>query len=68
MNLAQILAAIAPFASLLKPGLLSLEAQGQAELKSLIESNVTSPDLKALLEALSGALDAFAQLEINKLG
>lgn len=66
MTLAQILALLSPLASLLKPGLLTLEAEGKAELDGIIAS-VSSPDLKALLMALDGAMDAFAQLEINKL-
>lgn len=68
MNLASILAFLAPFEVLLKPELLALEAKGQAELKALIASKVSSPDLQALFVALDGALDAFAQLEIGKLG
>lgn len=68
MNLTTILAYLAPFEALLKPELLSLEDQGQQELKKLIASNISSPDLQALLMALDGALDAFAKLEINKLG
>lgn len=67
MNLQSILAFLAPFSPLLKPELLQLEAQGQAQLKALIASKVSSPDLQALLVALDGALDAFAQLEIGKL-
>ncbi len=67
MTLAQILAFLAPLEALLKPELLKLEEGGKAELDALI-ANVSSPDLKALLLALSGALDAFAKLEIEKLG
>lgn len=67
MNLSEVLAFLAPFEALLKPELLNLEAAGQAELKALIASKVSSPDLQALLQALDGALDGFAQLEINKL-
>jgi hypothetical protein len=67
MNLSAVLAFLAPFEGLLKPELLKLEAQGQAELKALIVSKVSSPDLQALLVALDGALDSFAQGEINKL-
>jgi hypothetical protein len=67
MNLKAILAFLAPFEALLKPELLSLEASGQAELKALISSKVSSPDLQALLVALDGALDSFSKLEISKL-
>ena len=67
MNLTSILAFLAPFEGLLKPELLKIEASAQVELKALIASKVSSPDLQALLQALDGALDGFAQLEINKL-
>ncbi len=67
MTLTQVFAFLAPFEVLLKPELLQLEGQGQAELKEMI-TKCSSPDLQALLMALDGALDSFAQLEINKLG
>lgn len=67
MNLSSVLSFLAPFEGLLKPEVLKIEAQGQLELKTLIASKVSSPDLQALLMALDGALDSFAQLEINKL-
>lgn len=66
MNLAQILAFLAPFEPLLKTELLSLEASGIAELNVVIEK-VSSPDLKALLQALAGGIDAFSKLEVGKL-
>lgn len=66
MNFASILAFLAPFEGLLKPELLKLEASGKAELDALVLS-VSSPDLKLLLQALSAALDSFAQQEISKL-
>lgn len=66
MTLAQVLAFLQPFEALLKPELLNLETQGQAELKTLI-GNISSPDLKLLLTVLDGAVDTFAQAEINKL-
>lgn len=66
MTLTQILAYLQPFEALLVPEALKLEASGIAELNTLIAS-VTSPDLKALLTALSGAVDAFAKVEIQKL-
>ena len=66
MNLQQLLAFLAPFAELLKPEVLNLEAQGKTELDGII-AKVSSPDLKALLVALDGAIDQFAKLEINKL-
>lgn len=68
MSLAQIVALLSGFAVGLEPILLSLEQnQVQPELKSLIDK-VSSPDLKLLLQALDGALDAFVQAEIKKLG
>jgi hypothetical protein len=67
MNLASILAFLAPFAGLLKPEVLQMEASAQAELKALIASKVSSPDLQELLQALDVALDGFAKLEINKI-
>lgn len=66
MSLQQILDFLKPFESLLKPELLKLEAAGLAELKTVIEG-VQSPDLKLLFELLAGAIDQFAQAEINKL-
>lgn len=67
MNLSTILAFLAPFEGLLKPEVLKLEASAQLELKSLISSKVSSPDLQLLLQALDTALDSFAQTEIAKL-
>lgn len=67
MNLATILAFLTPFAPLLKTELLTLDTQAVTELNTLIGS-VSSPDLKALLQALESGLNSFAQLEINKLG
>lgn len=66
MTLAQLLALLQPFEALLKPELLKLEAQGLAELQTVI-AGVSSPDLKLLLQCLSDALDKFAQAEIAKL-
>lgn len=63
MNLASVLAAIAPF---LKQELGVFEPAALAELNALVAS-VSSPDLKALLQDLSGALDSFAKQEIAKL-
>jgi hypothetical protein len=67
MNLEQILAFLAPFAPMLKQELLQLDSAGISELNALI-AEVSSPDLQALLQALASGLDAFAKLEINKLG
>lgn len=67
MNLSSVLAFLAPFEGLLKPEILKLESSAQVELKALIASKVSSPDLQALLMALDGALDSFAQVEIGKL-
>jgi len=66
MNLTQILAFLAPFEPLLKQELLNLDQSAVNELNSVI-ANVSSPDLKELLQALAGGLNSFAQLEINKL-
>lgn len=66
LNLEQILAFLAPFAPMLKSELLNLEGEGLKELNSIVE-NVSSPDLKELLQALASGLDSFAKLEINKL-
>lgn len=67
MNLASLLALLAPFVGIVEPILLNLEQnQVQPELKKLIDG-VSSPDLKALLLALDQALDGFIQLEIKKL-
>lgn len=67
MSLAQILAFIAPLAGSLEPILVSLDQNTvQPELKALI-AGVSSPDLKALLTAIDAGLDAFAQIEIQKL-
>ena len=67
MTLTQILGFLAPFEPILKREMLTLEASGKAELDKLV-ADVSSPDLKLLLGALAGAIDAFAQAEINKLG
>lgn len=66
MDLSKIIAFLQPFLPLLKAELMQIESNGQAELKAVI-ANIQSPDLKALLVGLDGALDAFAQLEIGKL-
>lgn len=66
MNLSQILAQLQAFAPLIEQGLMSLEPQAIAELNGLV-ANVSSPDLKALLSAIIGAIDAFAKVEIQKL-
>lgn len=66
MNLATILAFLAPFEPLLKPEVLKLEAAAAAELDTII-ANVSSPDLKAFLQAMASGLGSFAQTEIGKL-
>jgi hypothetical protein len=66
MNLASIIALLTPFEPLIKQGLVSLDAAASAELSSVI-NNISSPDLKALLQALESGLNSFAQLEISKL-
>jgi hypothetical protein len=66
MNLASILAMLAPFEPLLKSGAGTLESGAVNELNTLI-TQVSSPDLKALLQALATGLDSFAKLEIGKL-
>jgi hypothetical protein len=67
MDLAKILTFLSPFVGLLKPDILQIEGSAQQELKALIASKVSSPDLQELLQALDTALDGFAQLEISKL-
>ena len=68
MNLTQILDFLKGLGPVLEPILLNAEQNNlQPELKKLIDQ-VQSPDLKALLVALDGALDAFLQSEIKKLG
>lgn len=66
MNLASILAFLAPFEPLLKPELLKLEGAAVGELNTIIAS-VSSPDLKSLLQALASGIDSFSQQEIAKL-
>lgn len=66
MNLASILALLAQLSPVLVPGILKLEAAGVVELNALI-ANVSSPDLKLLLQDLSSAIDAFAKAEVAKL-
>ncbi len=68
MNFAGLLALLSNIGPVLEPLLLNLEQnQVQPALQALIAKE-TSPDLKALLSALDAAIDAFAQLEIKKLG
>lgn len=68
MTLAQVLAFLGPLGPVIEPILMNLEQNTlQPEIKLLISNNVTSPDLKALLMALDAALDAFAQVEIQKV-
>lgn len=66
MSLAQIIAFLSPFESLIKSGGLALSAEGSAELSKLIGS-ISSPDLKLLAQSLESGLAAFVQAEINKL-
>jgi hypothetical protein len=66
MNLASIIALLTPFEPLIKQGLVSLDAAAAAELAGII-GNISSPDLKALLQALESGLNSFAQIEIAKL-
>lgn len=66
MTLEQVLDFLKPFSAVLKPELMSLEAQGLAELNSIV-AGVSSPDLKLLLQCLAEAIDKFAQAEISKL-
>lgn len=67
MSLQDVLKFLAPFEALIKPELLSLEAQGYDSVHKIVDAKVASPDLHAALELLVAALDAFAKLEINKL-
>lgn len=67
MSLAQILSFLSGLAPVLEPILLNLENNTvQPELQKLI-AGVSSPDLKALLVALDGALSSFVAAEIQKL-
>lgn len=66
MTLAQILALLAPFEPLLKSGLGTLDAAAVSELNTLI-SQVSSPDLKAFLQAMASGLNSFVTTEIQKL-
>lgn len=66
MNLASILAFLAPFEPLLKPELLKLEGTAMTELDTII-ANVSSPDLKLLFQSLKAGIDSFAQAELAKL-
>lgn len=66
MTLAQILALLTPFEPLLKQGLGTLDAAAVAELNTLIAS-VSSPDLKAFLQAMASGLNSFVNAEIAKL-
>lgn len=67
MTLAQVLAFLVPLAPVIEPILMNFEQNtAQPEIKALI-GTVTSPDLKAFFMALDGAIDAFAQVEIQKV-
>jgi hypothetical protein len=67
MTLQQILALLSPFAGILEQTLMQLDANTiQPELQKLI-TQVTSPDLKLLLQALDTGIDGFIQAEIKKL-
>lgn len=67
MKIQEILKFLEPFEPLIKSGIIQLESGAHDELKKLIQSNVSSPDLQALLIALEAAVDAFVKIEINKL-
>lgn len=67
MSIQDVLKFLAPFEALIKPELLSLEAQGFDSLRKLIDAKVASPDLHDALVLFEQALEAFAKLEINKL-
>ena len=66
MSLATMLAALGPFAAALEPLLASVEGEAMTELNGII-AKVSSPDLKLLLQALSGAVNSFATAEIAKI-
>jgi hypothetical protein len=66
MSLAAMLAALGPFAAALEPLLASVEGEAMTELNGII-AKVSSPDLKLLLQALSGAVNSFATAEIAKI-
>ena len=61
-----MLAALGPFAAALEPLLASVEGEAMTELNGII-AKVSSPDLKLLLQALSGAVNSFATAEIAKI-
>jgi hypothetical protein len=51
----------------LVPELESLEAQGFASLDAMIASDITSPDLKAILPLLVPAVEACIKYETDQL-
>lgn len=66
--MAQILAFLAEFGPILEPILMNIEQNTlQPAIKAYLASQNPNSDLVALLTALDGALDAFAQAEIKKL-
>ena len=68
MTIAQILAFAGPLLVGLEPMLLNLEQSTIVpDLQALIAKE-SSPDLKVFLSAMLTGLDAFAQIEIKKLG
>jgi hypothetical protein len=67
MTLSQIISFFSVLAPAVEPVLLNLENNTVVpELNSLI-ANVSSPDLKALLQAVASGLESFAAQEIAKL-
>lgn len=66
MNFADILKLLAPFEPLLKSGLGTIDAAAVTELNTLI-AGVSSPDLKAFLQAMADGLNVFVKTEIEKL-
>lgn len=66
MNLASVLAFLAPFAGVIESGLASLEPQEKALFDQYV-AQVQSPDWKAALQALEAAVMSFEDTEIKKL-
>lgn len=66
MTATQLLALLNTIAPSLIPVIQGLEAEGNAELKTLI-GGVQNATLKALLMDLDVAIDQFAQTEIAKI-
>lgn len=68
MNWTSIVAFVESLAPVLKPMLLNLEANTiQPAIKTYLASENPNSDLVQLLTALDAGIDAFIQMEINKI-